>query len=144
MALNSRSISLLALLSASLTSTSAFAPLPMSSINTELSANKPSGSFFNQVPSEDDREKKEEKKVVEEKPSILDNLLINSNNMETEEEEEKPTDSKAEDTTDPFDQSLEELLSTRKAKSKASRPSTIGGVPTSKASGTFLSDFVYF
>ena len=143
MALKSRSISLLALLSASLTSTSAFAPLPMSSINTELNANKPSGSFFNQVPSDDEREKKEEKKIVEEKPSILDNLLINSNNMETE-EEEKPTDSKAEDAADPFDQSLEKLLSTRKAKSKASRPSTIGGVPTSKASGTFLSDFVYF
>ena len=141
MALNSRSISLLALLSASLTSTSAFAPLPMSSINTELNANKPSGSFFNQVPSEDDREKKEEeKKIVEEKPSILDNLLINSNNLDTE-EEEKPIDSKAEDTADPFDQSLEKLLNTRKAKSKASRPSTIGGVPTSKASGTFLSDF---
>lgn len=141
MALNSRRISLLALLSASLTSTSAFAPLPMSSINTELNANKPSGSFFNQVPSEDDREKKEEeKKIVEEKPSILDNLLINSNNLETE-EEEKPTDSKTEDTADPFDQSLEKLLNTRKAKSKASRPSTIGGVPTSKASGTFLSSF---
>lgn len=36
---------------------------------------------------------------------------------------------------DEFDQSLAELMRRRKAKPRASQPSTIGGVPTSKATG---------
>ena len=68
----------------------------------------PSGSFFNPVP---------------------------ENNDNDEKSDETPSPSPSSDKSDDFDVEMTELLRQRRKPSKASRPSTINGVPTAKASG---------
>ena len=77
-------------------------------------SDSPAGSFFNPVPNDDDDEEEEEDKV------------------ENEDSKETPKD---------IDDQIVELLRQRRKPSHASRPSTIGGVPTSKASGTTRNRF---
>jgi|AntRauTorckE5430_2_1112549.scaffolds.fasta_scaffold15171_2 hypothetical protein len=75
---------------------------------------KPSGSFFNQVPADDDNKDKDDN---------------------DDDNDDKETSSPAESLQDPFDQSIEQLMKNRRSKPLASSPSTLGGVPTSKATG---------
>jgi hypothetical protein len=88
-------------------SSSAFSPshnLVKKQLRTIMSAEKPTGSFFNKVP---------------------DN---NGNNDGGGEGGTPPKD--------PFEKSIEELIRSRNSKPLASNPSTVGGVPTAKATGT--------
>jgi len=79
---------------------------------TAMYTKKPSGSFFNQVPADDDNKDKDD-----------------------HDDDDKETSSPAESLQDPFDQSIEQLMKNRRSKPLASSPSTLGGVPTSKATG---------
>lgn len=78
-----------------------------------MHAQKPSGSFFNQVPPESD-----------------DDDANNARSRNINSEASEPLAEK-----DPFDQSIEQLMKNRRSKPRASNPSTIGGIPTSKATG---------
>jgi len=72
-----------------------------------MSAERPTGSFFNRVPDkgpDDDNEK-------------------------------KGADANGAAPADPFQKSIEELMRARNTKPIAAEPSTIGGVPTAKATG---------
>ncbi len=105
----------------SLDSTSAFAPLPNTvSISprfasnavseTVMSAKKPSGSFFNQVPDKDDEDK---------------------NNKSDEQQNMTPSPGGE---SVPIEESWAKMLESRQT-SRASQPSTLGGIPTSQATG---------
>lgn len=73
-----------------------------------MSAKEPSGSFFNQIPDEDD--------ANTEKNQVSDG----ANSQAPQ---------------DPFEESLGKLMKSRKSRPRASNPSTLGGVPTSQATG---------
>ena len=75
-------------------------------IITNMASDKPAGSFFNQVPSDD-------------------------NNDDKKGEDDSERDAKK----DKFDESFERLMANRKSKPRANSPSTLGGVPTALATG---------
>ena len=82
-----------------------------------------SGSFFNPVPT--NRNENNEVSSGESQPQqILTSLTSSSSSLEIPELK-----------GDPFDESVRELLRRRKSKPLASEPSTIDGIPTSKATG---------
>jgi len=78
-----------------------------------MSAQKPSGSFFNQVPDkgEDD----------------------DASNDDNQQQQDPPAEAAV--PQDPFEASLAQLMQSRNSESRASEPSTVGGIPTSKATG---------
>jgi hypothetical protein len=86
----------------------------------------PAGSFFNPVPQDDGTNPNDEEEEVVNQESPAPSP------------EATQSDDDADDTgdMDTFDLSVADLLRKRRAKPIASEPSTIGGVPTSKASGT--------
>lgn len=96
-------------------SSSAFAPIARNPSATAMYSKKPSGSFFNQVPANDNN----------------DNNGQGKDKVDTSEDKEEPSPSAS--SQDPFDQSIEQLMKSRRSKPLASSPSTLGGVPTSKA-----------
>eukprot|EP00550_Attheya_septentrionalis_P002728 CAMPEP_0198291000 /NCGR_PEP_ID=MMETSP1449-20131203/8669_1 /TAXON_ID=420275 /ORGANISM="Attheya septentrionalis, Strain CCMP2084" /LENGTH=281 /DNA_ID=CAMNT_0043989581 /DNA_START=224 /DNA_END=1069 /DNA_ORIENTATION=+ len=85
----------------------------------------PAGSFFNPVPQDDGTNPNDEEEEVVNQESPAPSP------------EATQSDDDADDTgdMDTFDLSVADLLRKRRAKPIASEPSTIGGVPTSKASG---------
>jgi len=93
-----------------------------SSIIIMSATNKPSGSFFNKVPDKDDdnddKDANQNDDIDDNKNDMDDNLLNNNDNNQ-----------------DPFDQSLQQLIKSRTSKPRASSPSTMGGIPTSKFKG---------
>ena len=98
-----------------------------SSIITIMHDQKPAGSFFNQVPPEsDDDNDNDNDNDDDDDNDDANNAKSSSINSEASE----PLTEK-----DPFDQSIEQLMKNRRSKPRASNPSTIGGIPTSKATG---------
>jgi hypothetical protein len=96
-----------------------------SSIITIMHDQKPAGSFFNQVPPESDDDNDNDNDNDDDNDDA-NNAKSSSINSEASE----PLTEK-----DPFDQSIEQLMKNRRSKPRASNPSTIGGIPTSKATG---------
>ena len=78
---------------------------------------KLSGSFFNPVPAN--------------KPQDPPTTNLNENPSSSSTSSSTPMSS------DSFEESVSDLLRRRKSKPRASKPSTIGGVPTSKATGKY-------
>ena len=76
----------------------------------KMSSNKINGSFFNKIPEKDDNDNDD-----------------GNQNIETSTE------------TDQFEEDFQKLVKNRNKKPLASSPSTIGGKPTSKATGNNLS-----
>ncbi len=80
----------------------------------KMASDNVSGSFFNRVPDSND----------------------DNNNDDAS---QNPNDSRSSDVTntniDPFEASMTELMRKRSKKPLASKPSTLGGIPTSKATG---------
>ncbi len=87
--------------------------------NNEDDANSVSGSFFNRVPPQSSSNDSENGDVGS----------ANSGN-----EDVKPS-AAGDNSADPFDVSMLELMRNRNKKPLASQPSTVGGVPTSQAKG---------
>ncbi len=111
----------------SLDSTSAFAPLPnavsisprspsdvaVASDIITMAAKKPSGSFFNQVPDKDDESQ-------------------NDKNDELQNMTPPPGGEPV-----PIEESWAKMLESRQT-NRANQPSTVGGIPTSQATGKSL------
>lgn len=93
--------------------------------------NKPSGSFFNKVP--DNQGGNDNDKNNDAKDDNNDNSISSSssNDIYSNETNEASLLSKE----DPIEQSLQQLIKSRNSKPRASSPSTMGGIPTSKVKG---------
>jgi hypothetical protein len=88
----------------------------------------PAGSFFNRVPSNDDDAEKKKKQHVP--PTPLPSPIVPEATTT-----ENSSSSSSDDNKDDLDEKLTQLLRQRQKPPRASRPSTINGVPTEKASG---------
>lgn len=80
-------------------------------------SNNVSGSFFNPVPENNDDKKKEAAATGDSDEGTETKAAASSDNA------------------DPFEASMAELMRSRNKKPLASKPSTLGGIPTSKATG---------
>jgi hypothetical protein len=105
-------------------SSNAFSPNPNISpllnkkqLLTSMSAERPTGSFFNQVPDKGD-----------------------DGNQDGD--QNQGGDSNGAAPKDPFEKSMEDLIRNRNTKPIASSPSTLGGVPTAKATGMYSFHFL--
>ena len=83
-------------------------------------SNNVSGSFFNPVPENNDDKKKEAAATGDSNEGTETKAAASSDNA------------------DPFEASMAELMRSRNKKPLASKPSTLGGIPTSKATGKFI------
>eukprot|EP00551_Chaetoceros_affinis_P003043 CAMPEP_0203658050 /NCGR_PEP_ID=MMETSP0088-20131115/47139_1 /ASSEMBLY_ACC=CAM_ASM_001087 /TAXON_ID=426623 /ORGANISM="Chaetoceros affinis, Strain CCMP159" /LENGTH=228 /DNA_ID=CAMNT_0050519615 /DNA_START=456 /DNA_END=1139 /DNA_ORIENTATION=- len=83
-----------------------------------MASDNVSGSFFNQVPNDKSND---------------GNGNVNGNDESSNETNNSGDDASA--ALDPFEASMAELMRKRNKKPLASKPSTLGGVPTSKATG---------
>ena len=98
---------------------------------------KPAGSFFNQVPPESDDDNDNDNDNDDDDDNDNDNDNDDDNDDANNAKSSSINSEASEPLTekDPFDQSIEQLMKNRRSKPRASNPSTIGGIPTSKATG---------
>lgn len=90
------------------------------SVSIMSATRKPSGSFFNKVP-DNNKDRNDDN----------ENGDDNNTTMRSDTKEDSSSSSKE----DPFEQSLQQLIKSRSSKPRASSPSTLGGIPTSKVKG---------
>ena len=91
---------------------------------------KPSGSFFHKVPDNHDKDDDDEYRSISNRSSNDDN------NISAKEEQSRQQQ-------DPFDESLQQVMKSRKSRPRASSPSTLGGIPISEAKGECTFQFEY-
>lgn len=113
-----------------------------SSLVIMSATNKPSGSFFHKVPDDsgdndnDNNDNNTRKDVSNDAGSIVNSNNNNDSNSNSDDNINNNDDNnQGSIADDPFDQSIQQLIKSRKSKPLASSPSTMGGIPTSKVKG---------